>query len=172
MKAKRTLLTVFLLALAHSPSFGETQRDPKTKKDAQIANVSLYILYPDGGWDFAVIYLSRNWSASYYVPPERGKEKSKVCEGVIIPSVDSEFELAASVFQTCSNDQLEAEISKGLNSDLKELASHFKGKALIVINTIDGERRVFERPYNRKFKNAKTQELDDVLISQIKTCKK
>jgi hypothetical protein len=172
MKEKRALLIIFILVLTHYPLFGDEHNDPQTKKDAKIASVSLYILSADGGWDFAVIYLGGNWSASYYVPPERGKEEGKACDGVIIPNVESEFELAANVYQTCTNDQLRAEIAEGLNLDLKELPIEFKGKALIFISTIDGERRVFERPYNGKFKSAKTQELDDVLISHIRNCKK
>ena len=172
MKVKRTHLIIFILVLVHCPLFGDTQSDPQAKTAAKIANVSLYILFPDGGWDFAVIYLSGNYSAWYYMPPERGQEEGAGCDGVIIPNVDSEFELAANVYQTCANEQLEEEIAKELNLDLEELTSKFKGKALIIINTIDGEERVFKKPYNGKFINPKTQELDNLLISQIKACKK
>lgn len=172
LKLKIILLITFILAVVRYPSFAEAQSDSQTDEDVKTANVSLYVLFPDGGRDFAVIYLNGNWSASNYVPAKRGKNEGQVCDGAIVPNAFSEFELAADVYQTCATDQLGADMAKELSFDGRELASKFNGKVFVFINPINGEARFFERPYNGRFKNAKTRKLNDILISQINACKK
>lgn len=172
MTKKKIFLILLWIMFPASFLAGESNQKTDDSKKIKIANVSLWVYYSDLGWDFSIIYRSGNWSASHYVPPERGKEEAKICDGVIVRGDEEDWPIGKEVYLTCESDRVDAEIAKGLNFDLKNPDPMLKGKAYIVINAIDGERRVYERPFHEKFKEVKTQQLNDTLMSQVTSCKK
>ena len=166
-----------------APAFflaGVSNHDLDNRQRIKIASISLWAYYPDGGWDFAVIYRSGNYAASYYVPPERGKEEAKGCDGVIVPGVKTDekkndeevWTIGDGVYQHSETDRVPTEIAKELKFETKDKEPKLLGKAYIVINVVEGERRVYERLIDGKFKDAMIQRLNDTLISQVAACKK
>ncbi len=164
--SRRYCLLAILLLLTLCLIAGETKNPPKTPPRIKIANVSLDVRFPDNGWDFAVVYSSGNWSAWHNIPPGQASGS----DGVRVGKTE-DFALAEAVFQTGNEDELGASTAREINFELTNPDSKLKGKAFLIINAANGERKVYARPYNSKFKNGKTQELNDSLISLIGSCK-
>jgi len=159
---KKLVGIVLALLLCATPLLCHGSQQRRDSRRIQIAAVSLKIYRPDDGWEFAVIGSKGDFSVWYYLPPD------KACgsDGVIL---GNNFTLAGKVFESRSGDQLDGAIAQTLKFDFKDPDPVLKGKAFLVIDPVEGERKVYQRTWDGKFREAMIQELNDSLMSLITT---
>lgn len=132
--------------------------------ESTIANVSIEGFPPDGRHYSAIVYLSGNFSSSYFVPSVPHLE-GHVSDGW---TSDKQFFVLAEAASSSRNpDEIEIPTRKELtDAMLPDAPSKYRGQVVIVISPLKGKGRAkaYMRKYDGQFVNAKVRELEELLL--------
>jgi len=136
---------------------------PYTYPKSKITNVSLYRFLADGRHCGAFVYLSGDFSSSYYAPATLPEPVAYVSDGW---TSDAQFFVLAEAAVSSTADQIEVPTRKELDA-FSEAPSKYQGHAVIVIGPRNGngQGKAYMREINRKFVNASLRSLDDLMTS-------
>ncbi len=130
-----------------------------------IGNVSIEGFLPDGRHYRAIVYLSGNFSTSYYAPSTHPQPEGRVSDGWT--NDEQYFVLAEAALDSSKADEIELPTRKELeDAAFSGAPSRFRGRVIVVISALKGKAksRAFMRKFDGKFASPQLRSLDEHLM--------
>jgi len=157
----------FLALLVVVWSQGATGRGEPELLDPRstIASVELEGFVPDGRHCSAIVYLSGNFSTSYYVPESLPNPTALVTDGY---TTEKEiFALAEEALRVSKADEIDMPTRKELDdAAFSNTASKYRGRVVIIISSrkSPAASKAYMRTWDGRFRSKKLRALDELVM--------